>query len=65
MPHIEPFPFLGAPARRALAAAGYKTLAALTKVDQKSLAQLHGMGPKSLKRLQVEIKLSAKVSKRS
>jgi len=44
----EPFPKIGAPATRALEAAGYTHLAQLTKVTEAELGQLHGMGPKAL-----------------
>ena len=42
------FPKIGAPATRALEAAGYTTLKQLTKITEAELAQLHGMGPKAL-----------------
>jgi len=42
------FPKIGAPATRALEAAGYTNLKQLTKVAEAELAQLHGMGPKAL-----------------
>ena len=42
------FPKIGAPATRALEAAGYTNLKQLTKVTEAELAQLHGMGPKAL-----------------
>ena len=42
------FPKIGAPAMRALEAAGYTNLKQLTKVTEVELAQLHGMGPKAL-----------------
>lgn len=42
------FPKIGAPAMRALEAAGYTNLKQLTKVTEAELAQLHGMGPKAL-----------------
>jgi DNA-directed RNA polymerase alpha subunit len=42
------FPKIGAPATRALEAAGYTNLKQLTKVTEVELAQLHGMGPKAL-----------------
>ncbi|MBI5933218.1 MAG: DUF1801 domain-containing protein [Chloroflexi bacterium] len=41
-------PRIGAPATRALEAAGYTSLKQLTKVSEAELAQLHGMGPKAL-----------------
>lgn len=43
------FPKIGAPALRALRAAGYTHLAQLTSVSEKELSQLHGMGPKALR----------------
>jgi uncharacterized protein YdhG (YjbR/CyaY superfamily) len=42
------FPKIGAPATRALEAAGYTNLKQLTKVMESELSQLHGMGPKAL-----------------
>jgi len=42
------FPKIGAPATRALEAAGYSRLEQLTKVSEAELGQLHGMGPKAL-----------------
>lgn len=47
-PKTSDFPKIGAPATRALEAAGYTTLKQLTKVTEAELAQLHGMGPKAL-----------------
>lgn len=38
---------IGAPARRALAAAGYTQLAQLTAVSEDELLRLHGVGPKA------------------
>ena len=45
----SPFPKIGAPATRALEAAGYTHLEQLTKVTEAELGQLHGMGPKALR----------------
>ena len=42
------FPKIGAPAMRALKAAGYSRLEQLTKISEAELSQLHGMGPKAL-----------------
>lgn len=42
---------LAAPARRALANAGYTSLAQLTRVSEAELLELHGMGPKALGQL--------------
>lgn len=39
---------LGAPARRALAAAGYERLDQLAAVTEADLLKLHGMGPKAV-----------------
>lgn len=46
------FPKIGAPATRALEAAGYTHLKQLTKLSEAELGQLHGMGPKALRLLQ-------------
>jgi DNA-directed RNA polymerase alpha subunit len=42
---------LAAPARRALAAAGYTRLEQLTQVTAADLLTLHGMGPTALEQL--------------
>lgn len=42
------FPKIGAPALRALARAGIKTLKQLTKHTEADIADLHGVGPKAL-----------------
>jgi hypothetical protein len=42
---------VGAPARRALAAAGYVRLEQLTQARESELRRLHGMGPKALEAL--------------
>ena len=47
---------LAAPARRALAAAGYSDLTQLAGVPVSTLKQLHGMGPKALRLLQEAMK---------
>ena len=39
---------MGAPARRALAQAGYSRLDQLAGVSEAEIKQLHGMGPKAL-----------------
>lgn len=39
---------LSAPARRALANAGYTELGQLAEVSESSLHQFHGMGPKAI-----------------
>jgi hypothetical protein len=43
---------IGAPATRALAAAGYTALSQLNGVPARELKKLHGMGPKALRILQ-------------
>ncbi len=40
---------IGAPATRALAAAGYTDLSQLAGVSRRELQKLHGMGPKALR----------------
>lgn len=42
------FPKIGAPALRALTAAGYQHLEQLTQVSEAELLKLHGMGPKAI-----------------
>ena len=42
---------LSAPARRALVGAGYLRLEQLTKVSEKEIKRLHGIGPNALKQL--------------
>ena len=42
---------LAAPARRALAEAGYSRLEQLTRITEAELGQLHGGGPKALRQL--------------
>ena len=42
---------LSAPARRALVEAGYVRLEQLTRVSEKEIKRLHGMGPNALKQL--------------
>lgn len=44
-------PKLAAPARRALASAGYTDLERLATAREKDVAALHGMGPNALKTL--------------
>jgi predicted flap endonuclease-1-like 5' DNA nuclease len=44
-------PGIGAPAERALTAAGYSRLEQLTHVTEAELGQLHGVGPKALRLL--------------
>lgn len=50
-----PLDKLAAPARRALAAAGYTTLEQLAKAQERDIAALHGIGPNALAVLQKEL----------
>ncbi len=45
------FPKIGAPATRALEAAGSSRLEQLTKVTEAEVSQLHGIGPNALDQL--------------
>jgi 3-deoxy-D-arabino-heptulosonate 7-phosphate (DAHP) synthase len=45
---LDALPKIGAPATRALNAAGYTALRELAGVPRAELAKLHGMGPKAL-----------------
>ncbi|MFJ8579328.1 DNA-binding protein [Micromonospora sp. NPDC093277] len=45
---LDTLPKIGAPATRALNAAGYTALRHLAGVPRAELARLHGMGPKAL-----------------
>ena len=47
---------IGAPATRALAAAGYTRLSQLANVPAAELGKLHGVGPKALRLLQDALK---------
>jgi hypothetical protein len=49
-------PKLAAPARRALAGAGYTRLEDLTKVTESEVMQLHGMGPNAMRALRTALK---------
>ena len=46
---LDTLPAVGAPATRALTAAGYPTLARLAGVPRAELAALHGVGPKAVR----------------
>ncbi len=50
------FPRLPAPARRALAAAGYTELRQLAEVSEFDLEQLHGMGPNAISALRAALR---------
>ncbi|MDN3482365.1 DNA-binding protein [Arthrobacter sp. APC 3897] len=45
---LNALPKVGAPAARALDAAGYSSLRSLSGVPRRELAALHGLGPKAL-----------------
>jgi predicted flap endonuclease-1-like 5' DNA nuclease len=51
---------LSQPALRALFTAGYTRLAQLTKVTEKELAGLHGMGPKGIRILKEALQAQGK-----
>ncbi len=46
---------LAAPARRALAGAGYSGLGQLTAVTEQELLRLHGMGPNAIRQLKAAL----------
>jgi hypothetical protein len=48
-------PKLAAPARRALAGAGYIRLEDLTKATESEVMQLHGMGPNAMRALRTAL----------
>lgn len=48
-PTTPALPAIGAPATRALIAAGYTRLAQLTRVTEGELLALHGVGPKAIR----------------
>ena len=52
---LDALPEIGAPATRALNAAGYSTLRELVDVPRSDLARLHGIGPKALRILEEEL----------
>jgi hypothetical protein len=51
---------IGAPATRALTAAGYSELSQLANVPAADLAKLHGVGPKALRLLQEALQAQGK-----
>ncbi|MEO8030743.1 MAG: DNA-binding protein [Gemmatimonadota bacterium] len=53
-------PGVAAPARRALASVGITRVADAAKYSEAQLAQLHGMGPKALGILKLELKRRGK-----
>ncbi len=54
--HESDFPSgLSAPARRALAGAGYTQIEQLTEVSESEFSQLHGIGPNAIRRLRLAL----------
>ena len=51
---------IGAPATRALTAAGYTELSQLADVPAAELSRLHGVGPKALRLLQEALQAQGK-----
>jgi len=51
---------IGAPATRALTAAGYTELSQLANVPAAELSKLHGVGPKALRLLQEALQAQGK-----
>ena len=51
---------IGAPATRALTAAGYTELSQLANVPAAELSKLHGVGPKALRLLQKALQARGK-----
>ncbi len=54
MPHPLPTT-IGRPATRALRVAGIETLEQLTEHTEKEILSLHGVGPKAIRLLKVEL----------
>ncbi len=54
-PPAGDWPKLSAPARRALANAGYTRLAQLAQISEADLGALHGMGPSALATLRAAL----------
>ena len=54
---MSAFPFLAAPARRALANAEISDFADLARIGEAELAAKHGMGPNAMGKLKAEMTL--------
>ncbi len=54
-PAKDGLPKLSAPARRALASAGYTRLEQLTQVTEAEILKLHGVGPNTIKPLRAAL----------
>jgi hypothetical protein len=52
---LTTLPKIGAPATRALNAAGYTSLGQLVGARRSDLAALHGVGPKALRIIEAEL----------
>jgi hypothetical protein len=52
----EEFPYIGAPAFRAIDSIGIEKLSDLTKYSEKELLALHGFGPRALRLLNEKLK---------
>jgi hypothetical protein len=52
---LDVLPPVGAPATRALEAAGYRSLGQLADVPRRDLAALHGVGPKAVRLIQAAL----------
>jgi hypothetical protein len=52
---LDTLPKIGAPATRALTAAGYRSLGQLAGARRSELAALHGVGPKALRIIEAEL----------
>jgi hypothetical protein len=52
---LDSLPKIGAPATRALTAAGHGSLGQLSGVRRSELAALHGVGPKALRIIEAEL----------
>jgi len=52
---LDSLPKIGAPATRALNAAGYSSLHQLAGVPRSELAQFHGLGPKTLRTIEEQL----------
>lgn len=50
------FPFIGKVAKRVLVAAGYTHLSQLTRVTERELLAMHGVGPKAIRILKEALK---------
>lgn len=55
MEQLESFPKIGAPATRALNAAGYAQLHQVANASRSELAALHGVGPRAIHILEASL----------